>query len=473
MSTVTEINPRLLALTEAGVSVWLDQIRRSLVEGGELARMIAEECLRGMTANPSIFEKAILGSTDYDEELERARARAARRDRDLRAARGARRAACSRRAAATCIAHPADATGSSRWRCSPDLAHDTERTLAEVRAYWQRLERPNVMIKIPGTPEGVPAIEQALYEGINVNVTLLFAVAAYEAVAEAYIRALERRHDGGPATGRQLGRVVLRLAVDTNVDRRLAELGRADLHGKAAIANARARLPAVQGDLLGGPRWEALRARRRRGAAPAVGLDQHEGPALPGHDVRRGARRRAHGQHDAAADAAGRRRPRGVSGSAHPTAEQDPGPELAALAAGGDRHGSGHRRAAGRRRQAVRGRARTGCSTGSTSDAPRSSPAGHRRSGRSCLRDRGAQSPSASGVRSRRRWPSASGAGTPTLWGGPGVAEIEDRLGWLTVSETMLEHAARAARVRRPGAGPMASPMRSCSGWAARRSVPR
>ncbi len=192
MSTVTEVNPRLRRLTEAGVSAWLDQIRRSLVQGGELARMVAEECLRGVTSNPSIFEKAILGSSDYDSDLvELAREslgaqeiydRLAQRDVQLAAdvLLGVHRESGGR-------------DGFVSLEVMPDLAHDTERTLAMARTYWQAVERPNVMIKIPGTAEGVPAIEQAIYEGINVNVTLLFAVAAYETVAEAYIRGLERR----------------------------------------------------------------------------------------------------------------------------------------------------------------------------------------------------------------------------------------------------------------------------------------
>ncbi|MGZ6638908.1 MAG: transaldolase family protein, partial [Solirubrobacteraceae bacterium] len=238
MSTVTEVNPRLLALTEAGVSVWLDQIRRSLVTGGELARMVNEECLRGVTANPSIFEKAILGSTDYDEELEAM----AREQFDAKTI-YERLAIRDVQMAADVLADLHRETngrdGFVSLEVSPELAHDTEGTLAEVRGYWRRLDRPNVMIKIPGTPEGVPAIEQALYEGINVNVTLLFAVEAYEAVAEAYIRALERRRQEGlPLEVNSVASFFVS-RVDTNVDRKLADLGRTDLAGRAAIANAR------------------------------------------------------------------------------------------------------------------------------------------------------------------------------------------------------------------------------------------
>jgi len=123
---------------------------------------------------------------------------------------------------------------------APDLAHDTERTLAQARDYWRRLDRPNVMIKIPGTDAGVPAIEQAIYEGINVNVTLLFAVEQYTLIAEAYIRGLERRHAEGLSLDVHSVASFFVSRVDTEVDKRLEGLGRSDLAGTAAIANARA-----------------------------------------------------------------------------------------------------------------------------------------------------------------------------------------------------------------------------------------
>src|SRR5580704_268332 len=122
----------------------------------------------------------------------------------------------------------------------PELAHETEATLEAARSYWQRLDRPNVMIKIPGTAEGVPAIEQAIYEGININVTLLFAVSAYESVAEAYLRGLERRQAEGKSLDVHSVASFFVSRVDTNVDKKLDALGRTDLAGKAALANARA-----------------------------------------------------------------------------------------------------------------------------------------------------------------------------------------------------------------------------------------
>ncbi|HEX3834557.1 MAG TPA: transaldolase [Solirubrobacteraceae bacterium] len=257
MSTVTEVNPRLLALTEAGVSVWLDQIRRTLVQSGELSRMVVEDCLRGVTSNPSIFEQAILGSTDYDEDL----VSLARRQLDAveiyeyLAMRDVQLAADAL-AAVHRESHGRD--GFVSLEVSPRVTHDTEGTLAEARAYWQQLDRPNVMIKIPATLEGIRATEQALYDGINVNVTLLFAVSAYERVAEAYLRALERRLEAGLPLDVSSVASFFVSRVDTHVDRKLAELGREDLRGHAAIANARAAYRRFT-EIFDGPRWAALR----------------------------------------------------------------------------------------------------------------------------------------------------------------------------------------------------------------------
>jgi len=131
----------------------------------------------------------------------------------------------------------------------PDLAHDTEGTLEAARLYWGLVDRPNLMIKIPGTPEGVPAIEQAIYEGINVNVTLLFAVAAHEQVMEAFIAAMERRLADGRTLDRHSVASFFVSRVDTEVDKRLEALGRTDLQGTAAVANARAAYQRFKTDL--------------------------------------------------------------------------------------------------------------------------------------------------------------------------------------------------------------------------------
>src|SRR3954470_15918437 len=167
MGVTVGVNERLAALTKAGTSVWLDQIRRSLIEDGELQRLIDDYSLRGVTSNPAIFEKAILGSPDYDDEL-----------REL-AEEGLGPREIYERIAIGDVQMAADVLrgtydeldgydGYVSLEVMPDLAHDTEATLGQAREYWGRVDRPNVMIKIPGTDEGVPAIEQATYEGINV-----------------------------------------------------------------------------------------------------------------------------------------------------------------------------------------------------------------------------------------------------------------------------------------------------------------
>src|SRR5437588_8618270 len=257
MSTTERINENLARLTKAGVSVWLDQIRRAWIVGGELQRMVEEESLRGVTANPSIFEKAILGSDDYDEELEElAREQLEPKEiyervaiRDVQEAAGV---------LAELHRQTDGRDGFVSLEVGPELAHDTEGTLAEVRDYWQRVGRPNVMIKIPGTPAGVPAIEQALYEGINVNITLLFAVGAYEQVMEAYLRALERRQAEGLSLDVNSVASFFVSRVDTNADRKLEELGHTELAGTAAVANARAAYRRFK-EVFAGPRWEGLR----------------------------------------------------------------------------------------------------------------------------------------------------------------------------------------------------------------------
>ncbi len=171
--TVTQgVNERLATLTSLGTSVWLDQIRRSLIEGGELQRLIDEYSLRGVTSNPAIFEKAILGSDDYDDEL-REMASEGLGPREIYENIAIRDVQMAADVLRPLYDQTEGIDGYVSLEVMPDLADDTEATLAQAREYWQRVDRPNVMIKIPGTEEGLPAIEQAVFEGINVNVTLL------------------------------------------------------------------------------------------------------------------------------------------------------------------------------------------------------------------------------------------------------------------------------------------------------------
>ena len=258
MSQAVNINPRLSALAATGTSPWLDQIRRSLTQGGELRRMVEEDSLRGVTSNPAIFEKAILGSQDYDEQIEElardgALARAIYQEiaiQDVREAADILRSVFD------------DLDGDDGYvslEVDPDLAFDSDRTIAQAREYWGRLDRPNAMIKIPGTTECLPAIEEAIYEGINVNVTLLFSVAAYATVVEAYLKGLERRHAQGKDLDVRSVASFFVSRVDSEVDKRLEELGRNDLQGQAAVANARAAYARFQ-DIFGGERFAELRA---------------------------------------------------------------------------------------------------------------------------------------------------------------------------------------------------------------------
>jgi transaldolase / glucose-6-phosphate isomerase len=255
--SVQQVNERLAALTSAGTSVWLDQIRRSMIDSGELQRMVEEDSLRGVTSNPAIFEKAILGSPDYDEELESLA-------REGLSAREVYRKMAVKDVQLACdVLRPVyDESGGKDGYVSlevaPRLAHDTEGTLEQARQYWGLVDRPNVMIKIPATDAGVPAIEQALYEGLNVNVTLLFAVSAYERVMEAFVRAMERRHEEGKPLDRHSVASFFVSRVDTEVDKRLDAAGRTDLAGRAGLANARAAYRAFQA-VFEGERFAALR----------------------------------------------------------------------------------------------------------------------------------------------------------------------------------------------------------------------
>jgi transaldolase / glucose-6-phosphate isomerase len=255
MSTV--VNERLAALTAAGTSVWLDQIRRGMIESGELARMVQEDSLRGVTSNPAIFEKAILGSPDYDADIEESAQEGSSAREVYR-----RLAVRDVQLAADVLRQVYDDTdghdGYVSLEVAPRLAHDTEGTLEQARLYWGLVDRPNLMIKIPATPEGIPAIEQALFEGMNVNVTLLFAVAAYEDVMRAFIRAMERRRAEGLPLDRHSVASFFVSRVDTEVDKRLAAAGRPDLQGRAALANARAAYKAFE-RVFGGDEFAALR----------------------------------------------------------------------------------------------------------------------------------------------------------------------------------------------------------------------
>jgi transaldolase len=236
--SVAAVNQRLASLTAAGTSVWLDDLSRGMLTSGELTRLVRECSLRGVTSNPGIFEKAILGSSDYDEDLRRLsqEGKSAREVYRAMALSDVQRAADVLRVV---FDETGGVDGYVSWEVAPRLAHDTEGTLEQARLYWSLVDRPNVMIKIPATDAGLPAIEQALYEGLNINVTLLFGLPAYERVMGAFISAMRRRHAAGLPLDRHSVASFFVSRFDTEVDQRLEALGRPELQGIAGLANAR------------------------------------------------------------------------------------------------------------------------------------------------------------------------------------------------------------------------------------------
>ncbi|MFQ5398644.1 MAG: transaldolase [Anaerolineae bacterium] len=235
------MNP-LIELQAYGQSFWYDNIRRKFLQDGTLQRLIEQDGLRGMTSNPSIFEKAIGGSDDYDAQLRQLVADGA----DVEAIYEAMaladiRAACD--LFADLYEESEGGDGYVSIEVAPTLARDTEATLAEARRLFAAVGRPNVMIKVPATPEGIPAIRQLIGEGINVNITLMFSMRHYEAVAGAYMDGISHllENGGDPAKVASVASFFVS-RVDTAVDRELAALddpAAEALMGKTAIANSR------------------------------------------------------------------------------------------------------------------------------------------------------------------------------------------------------------------------------------------
>ena len=238
MTSDQTINPRLQALHHAGVSIWLDTLSRELLDTGEFARLITEYSVTGVTSNPTIFAKAITGSDHYDADL---RARVVAGSRDSRELFFALALDDVRRAAD--LLRPAyDASGGkdgfASFECTPDLADDTEGTIEQALELWRRLARPNVMLKVPATDAGIPAIEELTARGVNVNVTLLFSLSRYGQVIDAYLTGLERRSSAGaPVDGIASVASFFVSRIDAKSDADLP--AGSDLRGRVAIANAR------------------------------------------------------------------------------------------------------------------------------------------------------------------------------------------------------------------------------------------
>ena len=273
-------NP-LVRMWDLGQSLWYDYITRELMSSGRLARLIAEDGLRGMTSNPTIFEKAIAGSDDYDEDI-RQQASLGKSPQQIFEALSVAdvRAACETFDPLYQASGGGD--GLVSLEVSPELARDSKETLAEARRLWTAIDRPNAMIKIPGTREGLPAIEAALESGISINVTLLFSVARYEDVIEAFLRGMERRL----AAGQDL-RPVNSVAsffvsrVDGKIDPELDRRGNPDqLRGTIAIANAAMAYAAFERSRAT-PRWAALAAAGARPQRPLWASTSTKDPAYP------------------------------------------------------------------------------------------------------------------------------------------------------------------------------------------------
>jgi transaldolase len=271
---------QLRELAAVGQSIWLDNIRRSMFASGELQGLI-DQGLRGMTSNPTIFEHAIGAGNDYDAQLQSLVAT----ERDPVALFEAL-AIQDIRAACDAFRPVYDATsgldGYVSLEVSPTLAHDTEGTIAAAKRLWAAVDRQNVMIKIPGTHEGVPAVRAAIAAGINVNVTLLFAVDAYAAAATAFIEGLEdRAKTGAPIAGIASVASVFVSRIDTAIDKTLDEkiaAGETDLKGKAGIANLKLTYAKFE-ELFHGERFAALAAKGARVQRPLWASTSTKNPA--------------------------------------------------------------------------------------------------------------------------------------------------------------------------------------------------
>ena len=259
-------NP-LRGLLDYGQSPWMDYIRRDLLTGGSLKKMIDEDGLRGQTSNPTIFEKAITGSKLYADILESGDAK------NLDAKAVYEKIAIRDVQDACDIFKPVYQQSKRRdgyvsLEVSPYLANDTQGSIDEARRLWKAVGRENLMIKIPGTVEGVPAIRQLLEEGLNINITLLFAQSAYENVAEAFFAALEARSKKGQDISHISSVASFFVSrIDTLVDSKIEEMLKGatgekralleSLEGKVAIANAKLTYEKYQ-ELVASPRWKAL-----------------------------------------------------------------------------------------------------------------------------------------------------------------------------------------------------------------------
>ncbi|HVF04216.1 MAG TPA: transaldolase [Frankiaceae bacterium] len=281
----------LADLTAAGVAIWLDDLSRERLRSGNLADLVANRHVVGVTTNPTIFQKALEQGDAYDEQVAELALRGVGLDEAVRMI-----TAYDVRWACDLLRPAYDATGGTDGRVSievdPGLARDERRTVAEAKALWWLVDRPNLFIKIPATMEGLPAVTSCIRAGISVNVTLIFSLQRYEAVMEAYVSGVEQRlADGKPLDGLESVASFFVSRVDTEIDHRLdvitkesGDTARVEaakrLRGQAAIANARLAFEAYE-RVFGSERWQALAA---RGARPQRPLWASTGVKDPAYD---------------------------------------------------------------------------------------------------------------------------------------------------------------------------------------------
>ncbi len=250
----------LKELSDVGVSIWLDDLSRERLDSGNLAELVKNDHIVGVTTNPSIFASALAEGERYDDQVKELAADGADVDKTVFAL-----TTTDVRNACDVLKPVFDATGGEDGRVSievaPDLAHDTDKTLASAKELWAEVDRENLFIKIPATTEGAPAISDTLGEGISVNVTLIFGLERYQGVMDAYLTGLEKAKENGKDLSKIYSVASFFVSrVDSEIDSRLDESGAAaDLKGKAGVANARLAYEAYE-KFFSGDRWEALAA---------------------------------------------------------------------------------------------------------------------------------------------------------------------------------------------------------------------
>ena len=267
---------RLQRLHDAGQSIWLDFIERGMLHDGTLQRRITDDVLTGMTSNPTIFEKALAEGNTYDAQINEAAGDLSARQLFELIATTDVRDACD--AFAGIYRETKGGDGYVSIEVSPAAANDSAATIAEARRLWKTVGRPNVMIKVPGTVEGATAVRQLISEGINVNITLLFAIAAHDRVIDAYMAGLEDRSAAGQPIDRIASVASFFVSrVDTEVDKRLGASSAA-LHGKAAVANAKLAY-ALFAERFDTDRWRTLAAKGARLQRPLWASTSTKNPA--------------------------------------------------------------------------------------------------------------------------------------------------------------------------------------------------